>query len=369
MGVKASSIRLLDEERRFLEVGAAYGLSDAYLEKGKVDPQRGEMDRVTLQGKPVALLDATVDPRFQYPEEARKEGIRSVLSVPLMLLDRAIGVLRVYTGEVRQFTKEETEFLVALASQGTAAIQNARAYRQLQELEEAKSRFVFAVTHELKAPVAAVQSQFAVLQGGFAGKLTEQQQFLIDRAARRMARLQELLRDLLALGALKDRLPAHRRTELNLARTMRQVSEVIQAEAEARGILLTLDLPEAPLPFPALEEDMLRLLGNLLENAVKYTPAGGRVSVALKAAESQVTIVVSDTGIGISPEAMPHIFDEFYRAANVKELGTEGTGLGLSLVKRIVDLYRGQIHVESEPGKGTTFTVTLPWNAEPLAEA
>jgi signal transduction histidine kinase len=137
------------------------------------------------------------------------------------------------------------------------------------------------------------------------------------------------------------------------------VAEVIQAEAEARGIMLTLDLPETPLPFPAIEEDMLRLLGNLLENAVKYTPSGGTVSLALKASESQITIVVSDTGIGISPEAMPHIFDEFYRAANVKELGTEGTGLGLSLVKRIVDLYQGQVHVESELGRGTTFTVTL----------
>jgi signal transduction histidine kinase len=307
----------------------------------------------------VALLDATIDPRFQYPEEARKEGIRSVLSVPMMLLDQAIGVLRVYTSEVRHFTQEETEFLMALASQGAAAIQNARAYRQLQELEEAKSRFIFAVTHELKAPVAAVQSQLAVLQGGYAGKLNERQQVLIDRAARRMARLQELLRDLLALGALKDRLPTHRKTELNLARTVRRVAEVIQAEAEARGIMLTLDLPETPLPFPAIEEDMLRLLGNLLENAVKYTPSGGKVSLALKASESQITIVVSDTGIGISPEAMPHIFDEFYRAANVKELGTEGTGLGLSLVKRIVDLYQGQVHVESELGRGTTFTVTL----------
>jgi signal transduction histidine kinase len=360
MGMKASSIRLLDEEQRFLEVSAAYGLSEAYLTKGKVDPQRGEMDRLALQGKTVALLDATVDPRFQYPEEARKEGIRSVLSVPMMLLDRAIGVLRVYTGEVRPFTDEETEFLVALASQGAAAIQNARAFRQLQELEQAKSRFIFAVAHELKAPVAAVQSQLAVLQGGYAGKLNDKQQDLVNRAVRRMARLQELLRDLLALGALKDRLPAHRKTELNLVGIVRRVAEVLQAEAEARGITLTLDLPETPLTFPTTEEDMYRLLGNLLENAVKYTPSGGKVSLAIKASESQVTIVVSDTGIGISPEAMPHIFDEFYRAANVKELRTEGTGLGLSLVKRIVELYQGQVDVKSELGKGTTFTVSLP---------
>ena len=366
MGVKASSIRLLDEERRFLEVSAAYGLSDAYLTKGKVDPQRGEMDRLNLQGKAVALLDATTDPRFQYPEDVRKEGIRSVLSVPMMLLDRAIGVLRVYTTEMRHFTKEETEYLTALASQGATAIQNARAFRQLQELEEAKSRFVFAVTHELKAPVAALQSQFAVLLGGYAGTLTERQQVLIDRAARRMARLQELLRDLLALGALKDRLPQHKKTELNLVELVRRVSEIVQPEAEARGVTLSLSLPDTPLLFRTTEEDVQRLVGNLLENAVKYTLQGGKVSLEVRGGETQITIVVSDTGIGISPEAMPHIFKEFYRGANVKEMGTEGTGLGLSLVKRIADLYQGQVRVESDLGRGTTFTVTLPRDSEPV---
>jgi signal transduction histidine kinase len=360
MGVKASSIRLLDEERRFLEISAAHGLSDAYLTKGQVDPQRGEMDRLALQGKPVALLDATLDPRFQYPDEARKEGIRSVLSVPMMVHDRAIGVLRVYTGEIREFTAEETEFLMALASQGAAAIQNARAYRQLQELEEAKSRFVFAVTHELKAPVAAVQSQFAVLRGGFAGQLTEKQQTLIERAALRMDRLQALLRDLLALGSLKDRLPQHPRADLNLAELVRQVAEIHQPEAEAQGVTLTLELPEAPVTFRTTDEDVHRLAGNLIENAVKYTPPGGQVAVRLRAEASQILLSVADTGIGISPEAMPHIFEEFYRAANVKELGTEGTGLGLSLVKRIVELYRGEVRLDSELGKGTTFTVTLP---------
>ncbi len=360
MGVKASSIRLLDEERRFLEVSAAYGLSEAYLTKGKVDPQRGEMDRLALQGQPVALLDATVDPRFQYPEEARKEGIRSVLSVPMLLLDQAIGVLRVYTSEIRRFTPEETEYLMALASQGAAAIQNARAYRRLQELEEAKSRFVFAVTHELKAPVAALQSQLAVLQKGFAGALTPRQQELIDRAARRLHRLQELLRDLLALGALKDRLPLHKKTEVNLAEVARRVGESVQPEAEARGLALSLDLPETPVLLLGTEEDMHRLVGNLLENAVKYTPAGGKVSLTLRAGTSAITLEVSDTGIGIPPEAMPHIFEEFYRGPNAKAVDKEGTGLGLSLVKRIVELYQGQVRVDSQPGRGTTFSVSLP---------
>lgn len=369
MGVKGSSIRLLDEDRRFLEVSAAYGLSDAYLTKGKVKVRPGEMDRLTLQGKSVALLDATTDHRFQYPEEALKEGIQSMLSVPMMLQEQAIGVLRVYTREVREFTEQEIEFLRALASQGAAAIQNARAYRQLQELEEAKSRFVLAVSHELKAPVAAIQSQFAVLQGGYAGSLSEQQRNLIARAARRVAALQALVRDLLALGALKGRLPQYRRTELDLADVARRVAEVFQPQAEARGVSLTVEPPQTPLAFPTAEDDMHRLLGNLLENAVKYTPSGGAVSLTLKADKSRIIIVVSDTGIGITPEAMPHIFTEFYRASNAKETDAEGTGLGLSLVRRIVDLYQGEVLVDSQPGKGTTFTVLLPRDSEIAADA
>jgi signal transduction histidine kinase len=257
---------------------------------------------------------------------------------------------------------------MALASQGAAAIQNARAYRQLQELEEAKSRFIFVVTHELKAPVAAVQSQFAVLRGGFAGQLTEKQQTLIERAARRMDRLQALLRDLLVLGSLKDRLPQHPTVELNLAELLRRLVEIHQPEAEARGVSLTVELPEAPVSFRTTEEDVHQLAGNLIENAVKYTPTGGHVSVQLHAESGQIILSVTDTGVGISPEAMPHIFEEFYRAANVKEMMTEGTGLGLSLVKRIVDLYQGEVRVDSDLGKGTTFTVTLPRDPGPAAD-
>jgi signal transduction histidine kinase len=146
------------------------------------------------------------------------------------------------------------------------------------------------------------------------------------------------------------------------------MAEIVQPEAEARGLTVTLDLPETPLLFLTTEEDMQRLVGNLLENAVKYTPPGGKVWLGLRGGESEITIVVSDTGIGISPEAMPHIFEEFYRGPNAKAVGKEGTGLGLSLVKRIVDLYQGKVQVQSELGKGTTFTVTLPRDSEPLAE-
>ena len=364
MGAKAASIRLLDDDRRYLEVSTAYGLSAEYLTKGKVDPQSSQMDYLALLGQPVAISDVDVDHRLQYPEEMRQEGIRAVLSVPLSLHESTIGVLRVYASDVRQFTDEEVTFMMALASQGAVAIQNAQAYHHLQELEEAKSRFVFMVTHELKSPVAAVQSQFAILQGGYAGVLTERQRHLIDRAAQRMAGLNTLIRDLMALGALKGRLPANQRKPMNLIDVVRRQIELVQPEAEARSICFEVVVPDTPVIFATSEDDMERLLGNLLENAIKYTPSGGHVALTMNAEEGGVRIVVSDSGIGIASEALPHIFEEFYRAKNAKEMGLEGTGLGLSLVKRILDLYCGEIVVESRINAGTRFNIFLPWKSD-----
>jgi signal transduction histidine kinase len=360
MNAKACSIRLLDEEKRHLRIGAAHGLSQEYLAKGPVDLDKSLVDRGALRGKPVAVLDVTKDPGFQYPEEARKEGIRSVLCVPLIVRETTIGVLRLYTGEIHRFTDEEIEFLSTLASQGAVAIGNARTYQRLEELEQAKSDFVFTVAHELKAPVAAIQSILRVLLEGYAGEIFQKQKELIDRAERRLIALQSLIRDLLALGALKGALPETKKTDVILNGIVNRVVDAVRPEVEGKGLTLKVEIPEALVTVKANDDDLERLLSNLLENAVKYTPPKGEVHLQLSLNGDAARIVVSDTGIGIAPESMPRIFEEFYRGKNAKELGHEGTGLGLSLVKHIVDRYHGEIAVESKLQQGSTFTVNLP---------
>ncbi len=359
MHAKASSIRLLDEEQRSLVVRAAYGLSQKYLDKGSVDLEKSRVDREALQGKPVAIPDVTREAGFQYPDEARREGIYSVLCVPLSIRENRIGVLRIYSGEPHQFTQEEIEFVSALASQGAVAIENARTYQRLEDLEQAKSDFVFTVAHELKAPVAAIQSILRVLLEGYAGEIFAKQKELIHRAERRLITLQTLLRDLLALGALKGALPGTKRTEVILNGVINRAVDAVQPEVEEKGINLKVDVPESLTTMTANEEDLDRLIMNLLENAVKYTPPKGSVGLQLRMNGKEVHIAVADTGIGISPESLPRIFEEFYRAQNAKEAG-DGTGLGLSLVKRIVDRYRGEIDVQSKVREGSTFRVTLP---------
>ena len=360
MNAKACLIRLLNEDRRRLRVGAAYGLSEEYLAKGPVDIDKSAVDREALRGKPVSVLDVSKDPGLEYPEEARKEGIRSVLCVPLNIREETIGILKLFTGEIHRFTDEEMEFLTALASQGVVAIGNARTYQRLEDLEQAKTEFVFTVAHELKSPVAAIQSILRVLLEGYAGEIFQKQKELIGRAERRLIALQSLIRDLLALGALKGTLPEAQKTDVILNGVVNRVVDTVQLEVEEKGIELRVEVPDTLLSIKANEDDLDRLLSNLLENAVKYTPRNGKVSLQLSMNGKGIHIIVSDTGIGISPESMERIFDEFYRAKNAKEVGQEGTGLGLSLVKRIVDRYHGEIHVESKLQEGSTFTVTLP---------
>jgi len=133
MNVKACSIRLLEEDKKTLRISAAYGLSEDYLKKGPVEIDKSPIDAEVLKGNIVTIKDATIDPKFQYPAEVQKEGIRSVLCVPLQVKDRIIGVMRIYTAKVHNFTQAEIEFLSALASSAAIAIENAKLYDLLRK--------------------------------------------------------------------------------------------------------------------------------------------------------------------------------------------------------------------------------------------
>ncbi len=141
MGLKASSLRLLDRRGKRLLMGAAYGLSEDYIRKGAVEVNKSGIDKEVLAGKTVSIFDARTDPRFQYPEQAKKEGIRSVLVVPLMVEDRAIGVMRAYAAENREFSEDEVEFLNAVANLSAIAIENARLHQALKTEYEALATY------------------------------------------------------------------------------------------------------------------------------------------------------------------------------------------------------------------------------------
>lgn len=361
MSAKACSIRLLDNTGRRLRVVSTYGLSDEYLQKGSLLVDQNPLVREVLDGKTIAVADIIQDGRLQYQSEAVAEGIRATLTAPLLGREGPLGMLRVYEDTVTTFTESDIAFLSATASHGSIAIENAIAYRSIQNLEEAKRKFVLTVTHELRSPVAVVKSLLSTLIDGYAGPLPELQQDMISRALRRTDLLQTLIDDLLDLAAGRSGLGLTQDAEpIDLGEVLNEVIERHTIPALEKHIRLNLQLEHTgPLKVLSTADELDRVFNNLVSNAVKYTPEDGTVTVRVLQTADEAQVEVSDTGIGMSDEALAHLFQEFYRAPNAKETVRHGTGLGLVVAKEIVTRYGGHLQVNSALGKGTTFTVTL----------
>jgi signal transduction histidine kinase len=370
MNVRACSIRLLDESGARLTVAAVHGLSDAYVKKGDLLLAQNPLAREVLAGRVVAISDVQAETRLQYPTEAVAEGIRSMLSAPLHGKKGPLGLIRAYSSEPEHFTPDDTTFLSAMASEGSIAIENAMAYRELGRLEEMKSRFVLTVTHELRSPVAVIRSLLQTLRAGYAGELTHGQRDMLERVLHRADFLQALINDLLDLAAGKNEigLRQEERVPVRLDEIIRQVVERFETSALEHRISLKFQ-PAAgsAATIVATVEGLDRILNNLISNAVKYTPAGGRVTVMLSIDDGLARLEVADTGIGIPEESLKHLYEEFYRAPNAKGQVKEGTGLGLSIAKDLVIRYGGQISVQSQVGQGTSFVLTFPLAAAPTS--
>jgi len=363
LSAKACSIRLLSESGE-LHISAAYGLSEAYLQKGPVDLAHSPIDRRALLGEPVLVHDLTRESLFQYPEEAVREGIRSVLCVPLLAQDRAFGVMRVYSEVPGGFGQEDVQFLQHFASLAAIAISNARTYQVLQNVDRERSRFMRTVAHELRSPLAAILSNLDVVLEGYVGSVSEKATQLLARTRQRASLLLALTTDLLALAAGREAPAERARERLSLAEIARQTVHDLEGQAQSKSVQLGLHIHQGPLDLWGNRDQLERLMDNLVGNAVKYTLEGGRVTVRLNGDERSVELVVEDTGIGIPRAAQDRLFEEFFRAENAKRLTEQGTGLGLSIVKRIVEDHRGKIAVESEEGQGTRITVILPRNGQ-----
>lgn len=226
----------------------------------------------------------------------------------------------------------------------------------LKELDRIKSEFVTTVSHDLRSPLTAILGYVELIER--AGEINEQQREFVERVQFSVQQITNLVTDLLDLGRIEAGLETTRESS-PISVLARYAVEGLRAAAETRGLQLRVDLPE---DLPLVSGDPIRLrqmIGNLLENAIKYTPKDGQVTIMASSEGDQVILKVSDTGPGIPPADQPYLFDKFFRASNVADR-SPGTGLGLSIVKSIVDHHNGRIWVDSSLGKGTTFTVVLP---------
>lgn len=353
----ASTIRLLDRTGTTLELGGAFGLSAAYVQKGAVRVENSRVDAEALAGGVIQVFEVAADPRFQYPGEAQREGLRSVVTGPMRARNRTLGVIRVYTREPRVFTEQEETLLLNLANLGAVAIENARAYGELQAVDRERVWFARTTHHQLRSPLAAVQGAIDALE--YAGPLNDLQRELVGRARRRVQDAFDTIRDLLDLAAAQRLEAPAAREPVRLEAALARVIETTQERCKAKGLAFRAAFATAGRGVKATPQDLERIFANLLDNAVKYTRAGS-VSFSARSQSGWLEAIVDDTGIGIAEEDQPRIYEGFFRAATAKETGEVGTGLGMSVVQSLVRRLGGTIALDSEVGRGTTFTVRLP---------
>ncbi len=371
VGAKGCSLMLLTLDKKQLVHTISYGLSNEYLRKGPV--MADTIIPEVLQGKPVAIQHITQDPRVQYKEQAVREGIASMLSIPLIPRGEVVGVLRVYTTEPRPFPPEEIDFLSALANLGTIALEKARLHEslgqdleqrsiELTKLEEEKTqflRFLGIAAHDLKAPLAAIQSYIGVMLGGYSGELNEKQRNMLERSSYRITELLNLISDLLDIPRIESGQIVQEMTEISLRQVVRNCLSDQRSLAKEKGLKLKVELPETLPKIRGSNPRLQQVITNLVNNAINYT-SKGTITVRVKEGNKDIEVEVMDTGIGIPPEDLPRMFEDFFRASNVE---IKGTGLGLAIARRIVEAHGGRIWVESpcpESGNGCRFTFTLP---------
>ncbi len=323
-----------------------------------------------FEGREAAVSLLATDARL--PAEAKallKElGTRSVLAVPALAGDLIVALVVVHeTTDDRTWLPTEIDTVQAIADELGSAIRHSQLYEaersmveQLRELDEVKSDFVSSVSHELRTPLTSVMGYLEMLRDREGGPLTQEQDRMLDIVERNTERLLALIEDLLALARIESGRFKVVPVPLELPPLVDEAIDAIRPELAKRQLRLLIDVPPG-LPLVMGDGRQLeRVLLNLLSNAVKFTPPGGQVRVTLAPRVRSVVLEVADTGLGIPTEEQDKLFTRFFRSSTSQAHSVPGTGLGLMIVKAVVDSHGGTIDVRSAAGFGTAITITLP---------
>jgi signal transduction histidine kinase len=349
-GAEAASILLYDDTSRQLYFQVSTNMDES-TRRGITVPLDGSIAGwIVNNRKPVRITNAHEDSRFYSNVEAIT-GLttQSLLGVPLITKNKIVGVLEALNKHRGKFSDNDESMLLVLGAQAAVAIENTRLFQQSDLISE----FV----HELRTPLSSLSTATYLLLRPEMSQ--EQRDQIVTNIHNETMRLNALASSFLDLARLESGRVQFRKTIFSLADLLYECKDVMASKALEDNIQLRVESPEG-LPLLEADRDKIKqVLLNLLSNAIKYNRPNGTVMLRAEARETETAIFVQDTGIGIPEEALPHLFEKFYRVRE-HETKTSGTGLGLSICKQIIYGHGGRIEVKSKPGVGTAFILYLP---------
>jgi signal transduction histidine kinase len=366
VGLVAAVVEMEDGTRglRFLaNRGYPEDVIDAYEEKpwplGK-----GIIGRVVQAGEPELVVDVEHDLDYV----AVVPGMMVQLTVPIRLEERIIGVVGLECSKSGRI-EEALEFVARLADHAAIAIENARLFEQVRRANDAKTEFVSFVSHELKQPMTSMKGYTDILMKGMAGELTDTQRNLLETIRSNVDRMNSLVSELLDISRIESGRIRLELGDVSVKKVIEDALRTIRGQVEDKQQKLEVEIaPDLP-PVRGDRSRLMQVLTNLVSNAHKYTPEGGYITVRARqwsdgqsgvGEEAFVLCSVTDTGIGMSPADQERLFTKYFRADDPAVRSVPGTGLGLVITKSLVELHGGEIWAESELGKGSTFSFTVP---------
>lgn len=358
-GADAGSIGLVDgpqegsADRPTLHLLAYKGENEGSGER-TVSAVHPVFARVLEEGASVATHDVS-------PQEAIDgTAATAQLAVPVKREETIIGLITLEYRQAQTFKPEDTAFVERLADRAAVAIANARLYEAVQAANEAKSDFISLVSHELRLPMTSIRGYTDLLLKEMAGPLNQAQERFLQTVKRNLNRMAVLVNDLSDINRIESGRMKFELTSFDVRDVVHHVADDLQEAVDERQQALSLEFPGELPPIYADRTRIAQVLTNLVSNATKYTPEGGEIAVRAQPAEGEVRVEVVDNGIGISEEDQARLFSQFFRADAMEVQDQAGWGLGLSIVKKLVEAQGGRVECRSKLGEGSTFTVTVP---------
>jgi signal transduction histidine kinase len=370
-GAAGCSIWEYDEGTEQFELRATHNDDAEFVEALRAVPLRkGEvlMGRAAEMREPVQVHDITQPGAYQSSvrDTLIRFGYRALLSVPLLREDQIIGSLSFNRKAPGEFPPEVIDVLRTFATQSALAIQNARLFReiadksaQLESASRHKSEFLANMSHELRTPLNAVIGFSDVLLDRMFGDVNEKQEEYLRDICESGSHLLSLINDILDLSKVEAGRMELELSDFDLPNAIENALILVRERASRRGIMLGSTIDKRLGMIGGDERKVKQVLLNLLSNALKFTPEGGRIDVSAGVHDDVAEVSVLDTGVGIAPEDQDAVFEEF-RQVGAADKKAEGTGLGLALSRKFIELHGGRIWVKSQVGIGSTFTFTLP---------